>query len=159
MEFTVRIARAQDTAGITTVKRLATASTHGPALEDTERYAALIGEPNGLVLLAETGSETIGFAALRCESHASVGSRNPVQLWQIYVLPAYHGSGAAARLMDTAVERMRQRGHDVLWLGVSEGNLRAIAFYLRHGFRSLGVHAVGTGEHVHRDLVMTRALS
>lgn len=162
MEFTIETARAEDAAVLATLKRLATASAataHEPSPADVNRYAVLIAEATALVLRAQSNDDTVGFLAMRRDAHAAVASRDPVQLWQIYVAPAYHGSGAAARLMDAAIDRMRKRGHDVVWLGVSEGNVRAISFYRKHGFQPVGVHAVGAGEHVHHDLVMARVLA
>lgn len=157
-DFAVRTAHAGDATAVATLKCVATTSSRAVSAADAERYATLIGDPTSVVLLAETDGGPVGFLAMRCAAHAAVESRNPVQLWQIYVAPLHHGSGAAARLMDRAIDEVRKRGHNVAWLGVSEGNARAIAFYRRHGFRSIGVHAVGTGEHAHSDLVMLRGL-
>jgi len=162
MAFTIDTARAEDAAALASLKRFATASAataHEPSPVDVNRYAVLIAEPTALVLRAQANGDTIGFLAMRRDAHAAVASRNPAQLWQIYVAPAYHGSGVASRLIGTAIDRMFERGHDVVWLGVSEGNARAISFYRKHGFQPVGVHAVGAGEHAHPDLVMARALA
>ena len=80
---------------------------------------------------------------------------NPVQLWQIYVIPELHGAGIAPQSMAAALEYAVRHSHDVIWLGVSEHNGRAVAFYRKHGFGPLGLHGVGAGDHVHEDLLMS----
>lgn len=54
------------------------------------------------------------------------------ELMSLYVLARYHGTGLADRLLKVAVGD----GPASLW--VFEGNGRARAFYLRHGFRPDG---------------------
>ena len=75
-----------------------------------------------------------------------------------YVIPAFQGSGVAAQLMSAALGHARAARHDVMWLGVSEQNHRAMAFYRRQGFEALGVHEVGTASHAHPDVIMSRAV-
>jgi ribosomal protein S18 acetylase RimI-like enzyme len=57
--------------------------------------------------------------------------------------------------MSAARDHARRHRHDLMWLGVSEHNLRAIAFYRKHGFGALGIHAVGSGAHAHEDVLMS----
>ena len=101
----------------------------------------------------------LGYLALQLQAHPAVESRNPVQLWQIYVVPDFHGTGIAAGLFAAALEYARRHSHDVIWLGVSEHNARAVAFYRKHGFGALGLHGVGTGHREHEDLVMSCQVS
>ncbi len=63
------------------------------------------------------------------ESHPAVVGRNAVELWQLYVAPALHGSGVASQLMSAAMDHARTQLHDVVWLGLSEHNARGVAFY------------------------------
>lgn len=50
------------------------------------------------------------------------------ELWSLNVLPEFHGSGAAARLLDVLI------GDRPAYLWVATQNARAIAFYRKHGF-------------------------
>jgi len=110
---------------------------------------------SGPVYVAETGGLVVGYLALQHAAHPAVECRSPVQLWQIYVIPEFHGAGIAPQLVAAALEYARAHSHDVIWLGVSEHNARAVAFYRKHGFEALGLHGVGAGEHEHEDLVMS----
>lgn len=145
MDPLVRTARASDAAAIATINPAASAD--------------LIERCAGPVYVAEAAGSIVGYLALRLESHPAVEGRNPVQLWQIFVIPEFHGAGIAAELMTAALEYARGHSHDVMWLGVSEHNARAVAFYRKHGFRPLGLHTVGAGYHEHEDLVMSCQVS
>jgi ribosomal protein S18 acetylase RimI-like enzyme len=61
--------------------------------------------------------------------------------------------------MSAALERARVRRHAVIWLGVSEHNLRARGFYRKHGCVAVGVHEVGDARQADRDVVMSRPLA
>lgn len=141
----VRPARAADATAIAAVNAAA-------SVEVVERYP-------GLVYVAEADRLVVGYLALKNEAHSAVESRNPLQLWQIFVVPAFHGAGIAAELMTAAMHHAREHSHDVVWLGVSEQNARAVAFYRKHGFTPLGLHRVGAGHHAHEDLLMSCRVS
>lgn len=114
----------------------------------------LVEKHSGLVYVAEADRSVVGYLALKNDAHRAVESRKPLQLWQIYVVPAFHGAGIAAGLMTCVFEHARKHAHDVVWLGVSEHNTRAIAFYRKHGFAPLGLHRVGSTDREHEDVLM-----
>jgi len=124
-------------------------------LADTSYFENLIGQNEGLIYVAQSQDSVIGFLVLQRAAHAAVAAHNPIRLWQLYVAPAFHGSGVAAQLMNAAFTHARNQSHDVIWLGVSEHNARAMAFYRKQGFKADGRHIVGTAEHAHHDIVMS----
>lgn len=150
----IRIATVADAAALAAVHAAASGSRQsGP-----EHHAALLEQHADLIHLAEVDGSVAGFLVLHRASHPAVEARHPIQLWQLYVRPEFHGSGVAAQLMATALDHARAHRHDVVWLGVSEDNARGIAFYRKHGFESLGLHEVSGGGHAHLDMVMSRAV-
>jgi ribosomal protein S18 acetylase RimI-like enzyme len=70
------------------------------------------------------GRVPVGFAATRT---ASTGPR-PLELWGIYLLSRWHGSGAGQALLDAAI------GAGPCFLWTSAANRRAQAFYRRNRF-------------------------
>ena len=60
---------------------------------------------------------------------------------QLYVDPAFRGSGVAAQLLADAAARLRAAGHPVPWLAVATGNARARRFYEREGWTDAGEFA------------------
>ncbi|HET7303824.1 MAG TPA: GNAT family N-acetyltransferase [Segeticoccus sp.] len=97
-----------------------------------ERWRRILTEPEpGTTTLVgtcddEPAGEPVGFTVVgppRDEDH-------PVEteLRVLNVLAAHHGTGLAARLLQTAL------GERAAYLWVLEGNERAVAFYRKHGF-------------------------
>jgi diamine N-acetyltransferase len=129
-----------------------------------ERQAAEIADPAGLVLLAEhTASdgavELIGYAHLvRQSPPPGVTGPAPVELKRLYVEHAWHGQGAAQRLMDAVLEGARSWGAGTLWLGVWERNPRAVAFYEKYGFRRVGEHTFMLGDEAQTDWLLARPI-
>lgn len=59
------------------------------------------------------------------------------ELLQVWVTPELRGSGVAASLLDTALGWARANGFRRIAAGVMHGNDRALAFYLKYGFKLL----------------------
>src|SRR5262245_16399103 len=57
---------------------------------------------------------------------------------QVYVHPAFRGTGVAGLLLTEAERQIADAGHDVAWLAVVRGNDRAQAFYARQGWADEG---------------------
>jgi len=57
---------------------------------------------------------------------------------QVYVHPAFRGTGIAGLLLTEAERQIADAGHDVAWLAVVRGNDRAQAFYARQGWADEG---------------------
>ncbi|WP_227000610.1 GNAT family N-acetyltransferase [Protaetiibacter intestinalis] len=60
---------------------------------------------------------------------------------QVYVDPAFRGTGVAAALLADAADAVRAAGHPVPWLAVASGNARARHFYEREGWTDAGEFA------------------
>ena len=126
---------------------------------ESSYFIALLENCEGLVFVAQSQSVVVGYMTLQRSTHIAVEAQNPLQLWQIYVVPKFHGAGVAAQLMNTALTYARSQKHDVIWLGVSESNARGIAFYRKNNFQVVGRHLVGSAEHAHHDTVMSCAVN
>jgi len=110
--------------------------------------------------VAETDACLIGCIVLRT-GHVPEGvdGQSPIRLWRIFVDPEHQGTDVAPSLLAQAFAYARESGHDVVWLGTSEDNARAIAFYRKSGFHSIGVAELHHGHESHRDLIMSRELA
>ncbi len=134
--------------------------------EDLEAYCAqAYGEPqqrrelenrDGLALLGESEDGTlIAYTQMR---HVR-SPHGEVEIVRFYVDRRYHGQGLAQQLMNAAVDAARTMGGTTLWLGVWERNLRAIAFYVKCGFRDVGSQPFLVGSDLQTDRVMARVIS
>jgi diamine N-acetyltransferase len=125
----------------------------------TERQAEELVDPDRMTWLADIDGVDVGFAMVRRGVGADgVSADRPAEVQRIYVDRAAHGSGIGHRLMGTCVDQAAQWGADVLWLGVWERNQRAISFYERAGFVTVGSHTFTLGTDPQRDIVMALTL-
>lgn len=82
----------------------------------------------------------------------------PVELRQFYILKPWQGTGAAAELMEWALDTAARRGFDELYLSVFIDNHRARRFYERYGFEQVGAYAFMVGDHADEDIVLRKGL-
>ncbi|WP_084099982.1 N-acetyltransferase [Demequina sp. NBRC 110051] len=90
-------------------------------------------------------------------SDAGVATDPIHELSKIYVRAEAHGGGLAGALMEAAVAATREgHGPGPVWLGTNDANLRAQAFYRRHGFTLVGARTFDVGGNRETDVVMLR---
>jgi ribosomal protein S18 acetylase RimI-like enzyme len=129
--------------------------TYGEALQRAE-----LEDPARPALVLEQEGLPVGFAQLRIgHPDASVRGFRPAEIQRIYLLKAAQGGGGGAALMQACEDLAAAREADVLWLGVWEGNTKALAFYARMGFREVGEHPFAIGKRTDRDLILMKDLS
>ncbi|MEP4147927.1 MAG: N-acetyltransferase [Halioglobus sp.] len=126
----------------------------------TKIQRAEILDVNTTFLLAVSEGAMIGFGQLRLSSPKDcVPGDAPAELYRIYVLSDWHGSGVAHSIMSEALGHAAANGSDAVWLGVWEHNNKAISFYRKHGFGIVGEHEFRLGDDVQRDLVLAADLT
>jgi diamine N-acetyltransferase len=88
-------------------------------------------------IVEETAGCPVGYAVL---SPGSLPGTTPedAELKRIYVLSRWHGTGIGRDLFDVAEAEARARGAARLVLSVYTRNVRAIAFYEKQGFVTIG---------------------
>ena len=128
-----------------------------------ERQAAEIGDPSGVVLLAEgsvgrEASVLAGYARLVRGPAPSAAAGRAIELRRLYVDARHHGTGVAQRLMAAALDVATADGAQHIWLAVWERNARAISFYEKCGFVRVGSKLFVLGADEQTDLVMTRRI-
>jgi ribosomal protein S18 acetylase RimI-like enzyme len=125
-------------------------------------FADYLDDPQRLIITTSDEDRITGYAMLISgvpddpDVARAVHIRPAVELSKMYVLPAHHGSGVAAALMDTALRAAADRGAGCVWLGVNQKNQRAQQFYFKHGFSVSGNRSFQLGGHTESDYVMVR---
>ncbi len=140
-------------------------ATHIATRLDPASFRRHLTDPACIVLVADDdGPDPVGYTMLLASeptdpdvAHA-IRFRPTVSLERCYVHPDHHGSGLAGRLMTATLEAARETGAAGIWLGVSEENGRANAFYARHGFEQVGTKRFHIGDAWEDDHVRERAL-
>ena len=124
---------------------------------DLARLGAEMEAPATQYVVAEGDGALLGYATLRDAAvEACVTGPVPLEIQRIYAAPEAVGQGVGAALMRACLDRARTQGFETVWLGVWEENARAIAFYERWGFRTVGTHVFRLGSDDQTDLLMVR---
>ena len=135
-------------------------STYLDASFGPEKQAVELAEPGSIFLIAEIDGIALGYAQLRRgESPECVSGSEPIELARIYVSQARLGLGVGEALMRACIDEAQRAGHQTMWLGVWERNVRAQGFYRKWNFSIVGEHIFQLGSDPQRDLVMERALN
>lgn len=99
-------------------------------------FHSLLADDTVVLLVAESGGRTVGYAFAGFESHDHENLlEEAIWVHDLYVVPEARGRGAADRLLEAAIERGRRAGCPLLVLTVAEANTRAQSFFARHGAR------------------------
>jgi len=121
-------------------------------------FAAELADPSFYFRIAEADGAPVGFAKLGKATLPVETPADTLELWQIYVLERWQGSGIGPALFDWAAARARDRGARHLQLTVYVDNHRAKAFYERRGFVEVGRYDFMVGNHADEDIIMRVAL-
>jgi len=135
--------------------RLFLESTWRPELQRAE----ILDEGMDTLLACDATGALAGFAQVRvAHPPAGIETQAPVELKRFYVDKPWHGTGLARTLMEAAEQAARARGGREFWLGVFQRNERALAFYRKCGFRSVGTQVFVVGTDPQKDYVMLKGL-
>jgi ribosomal protein S18 acetylase RimI-like enzyme len=120
--------------------------------------AELADDANTFLLAFMDGEEQPdGYAKLRTgTTDPRVTGSDPVELQRLYVDRRAIGHGVGATLMQASLAAARSAGHGTIWLGVWERNARALSFYARWQFETVGDHKFQLGSDRQTDLIMAR---
>jgi ribosomal protein S18 acetylase RimI-like enzyme len=129
------------------------------------RFTEYLADPRRLIFTTSDEGRISGYTMLirgvpdDPEVQRAVDIRPATELSKMYVLPAHHGSGAAAALMEAALSAAADWGDRCVWLGVNQKNERAQRFYQKSGFMVSGNRTFQLGDHLESDYVMVRPVT
>lgn len=129
------------------------ARSHSP--EVYRRYL----EGGAIAWLAEVepGHAPVGYA-LVCKPELDQAMDGDVELKRIYLLSRFQGTVIGSVLMRHVLETTHAEGFRRLLLGVKNDNHRALNFYAKNGFETIGSRSFDVGGTVYDDFVLARPL-
>jgi ribosomal protein S18 acetylase RimI-like enzyme len=119
-----------------------------------EAFEEELADPGFAFRLAEDSGRLAGFTKLGPDNLPGEALPGTIELYQLYVLEPWHGSGIASKLMDWAIGEARSQGARYLTLTVYIDNHRARRFYERYGFEEVGKYVFMVGNHADDDRIM-----
>lgn len=141
-------------------------ATHIATRLDPASFRRQVADPTCVILIAEVAgsADPVGYSMLLGGEPgdeavtSAIRHRPTVALERFYVHPEHHGTGIAHVLMKHTLAAALETGAAGAWLGVSEENDRANAFYARHGFEAVGRKRFHIGDVWEDDVVRERRL-
>jgi diamine N-acetyltransferase len=125
----------------------------------TEAFAAALARDDQRLVVAERDGHLLGFAHWRPgAAHEGVPARRPAELFRLYVLQRFTGTGLGTQLLRAAEAAAAEEGADTLWLTAWAGNERARAFYARRGYADVGTTAYVIEGIAYENRLFARAL-
>ncbi|HEV7660048.1 MAG TPA: GNAT family N-acetyltransferase [Allosphingosinicella sp.] len=119
-----------------------------------EGLPAELGDPAIRIRLAEAEGGIIAYVKLAPMTLPVDHPAGTLEIKQLYVLAPWQGAGVAAALMLWVIDTARSGRAPALFLSVWEHGDRAIAFYRRHGFVTVGEAPFPLGTRTWIDPVM-----
>ena len=126
-----------------------------------EKYAGWLQDSDSAAWIAEIepGQAPVGYLVLT-KPDLPVGdiSADDAEVKRVYLLNRFRGGGVGRRLMQEAEVYARSCGLKRLLLGVYSGNLSAISFYEKLGYRRVGERSFAVGESTYHDYILALRL-
>ncbi|CAN5394797.1 N-acetyltransferase [soil metagenome] len=114
---------------------------------------AQLGDSRYTIRLAIEDEGITGYAKIGPNAFAGHAHADAVELYQLYILKPWQGTGVAATLMDWAIAQARARSAPQLVLSVFVDNIRAQRFYARYGLREVGRYDYAVGNTIDDDRI------
>lgn len=121
-----------------------------------EVYAQALETPGHALWLAERapGAAPVGYLHLTQPDLPVETRPDDLEIKRIYVLASLHRSGLGRRFLDAAIDHAVAVDAKRLLLGVYKNNTRALAFYERMEFETVGTRQFDVGGRVYDDWVL-----
>ncbi|MFY9902388.1 MAG: N-acetyltransferase [Trichococcus sp.] len=105
------------------------------------------------------GAKLAGYMKINVEEALTEDmAADSLEVERIYIHPDFKRRGLGKYLIDKAIESARAQAKELIWLGVWEHNVNAIAFYEKMGFIHTGSHSFFMGDDEQTDFIMTKKL-
>ena len=125
------------------------AKNHAPAA-----YRDLLADAGTAVWIAEDGDEKVGYAvAGPCTLPVPDMPPNSGELARLYLLRRAQGTGLGSRLLETALDFLRNR-YSCVYLSVYRDNFTAQRLYERVGFKKVHEYFYMVGDHADPEFIM-----
>lgn len=117
-------------------------------------------EPGSIFFIAYAGGEAVGYARLRTSTEVNdqFPGKKLIELHRLYALNKYIGRGIGKALMNHCLRTGKEKGYDLIWLGVWEHNLHAQGFYKNFGFEKFSSHVFMVGNDPQTDYLFKKEL-
>ena len=168
----IRLAKKEDAPFIALLGRVTFTETFGHFFRDpqdlrdyydrtfsVQKIEDGIGKPTNIFWIAFVGRLPVGYAKLKLHSNSDfIESTDVCQLQKIYVLKDFLSMGIGFELQDSLLKKAKELNFVDVWLSVLNSNERAISFYQKTGFKTIGRHDFQIGKENFEFIAMKKEL-
>lgn len=124
-----------------------------------EQVETELKDPNSTFLIAELDGNAVGFVKLRegKKLECLVG-KNAIEVQRIYVLEKMKGKNIGRELLNRCFSIGKEKGYEILWLGVWDKNIVAQKFYQKLGMRNIGTIDFSDGKSEFLNFVFAKEI-
>ena len=123
-----------------------------------ERLEELITKNSDCLVVAVYKNNLIGVAEIEFDKKSHAGGIIAPELNKLYILEWFCGKGVGFRLLEEAEKIVVALGISQMWLWVLETNMRAIAFYEKNGYKTIGNASFKMETNTYENKVMLKNL-
>lgn len=171
-QIEIRLATKEDAQSIALLGRITFSDTFGHYFTDREnlrnyckktfsvdKIETGLQKQNNVFWLAFVNRLPVGYAKLKLNSgSAFIASANTCQLQKIYVLKDFLSKNVGSQLQSRLLEKAREMNFESIWLSALKSNERAINFYRKNGFETIGEHDFQIGKQSFDFIAMRKFL-
>jgi ribosomal protein S18 acetylase RimI-like enzyme len=115
--------------------------------------------PNNIFFIAFVDNLPVGYAKLKLNSKSEfIRTKSVCQLQKIYVLGEFLSMKIGLQLQNLLLEKAKENKFDEIWLSVYEDNNKAIKFYEKNDFKTIGRHHFQIGKENFKFIAMSKGL-
>lgn len=122
----------------------------------TEHIENIITENPEQLIIAFINGNPIGVAEINYESKCPIRKIEVAELSKLYVLERFYSQGVGYKLMAEIQRLLKTKGYNELNLEVYIKNSRAITFYERQNYASIGKVDFPMETNIYENLVMNK---
>ena len=119
-----------------------------------EKFVSRLAEKSSAVFVAEIDKNLVGYSVCDANTSCPVTVDAKVELSTLYVQEHFGSRGVGSSLLQQAELWAKQRADSSIWLTVNSENSRAMAFYAKHGYTSVGITYFRLGQEDHQNHVL-----
>ncbi|MFT3793191.1 GNAT family N-acetyltransferase [Flavobacterium sp.] len=123
-----------------------------------ERISNLIQNQPEALIVAQYQGNLVGVCEIAFAKPSPVGNITAPELNKLYILEWFCGKGIGSRLLEFAEKTARDQGETQMWLWVLESNHRAIEFYKRQDYVTIGNASFQMETNKYENKVMAKTL-
>ena len=98
-----------------------------------------LGDENNIYHILNYNGKAVGFSKIILNAkHPNIESENVVKLDKIYLLKEFQGLKLGFELLNYNINFAKNNKQNAIWLDTWIGNLKAIKFYEKTGFKIIG---------------------